>query len=118
MQNDKAAYDLFQYEARRNNMEWVPPVKEFQSSFYHSYFKDQIEPEQFNMYRTVRNDNIMKSSRMNSKEKYEMRHEMQNTSENFIPLSNLLKRNHNDRVQYHLKNLEMGSAIERSSTAD
>jgi hypothetical protein len=30
-------------------------------------------------------------------------------SKNFIPLSDLLKRNHNDRVKYHLANLENGA---------
>lgn len=42
-------------------------------------------------------------------------------STNFIPLSDLLKRNHNDRVKYHLANLEGNSATgdpSHSATAD
>ena len=39
-------------------------------------------------------------------------------STNFIPLSDLLKRNHNDRVKYHLANLEgQGATGEPSGSA-
>ena len=42
-------------------------------------------------------------------------------STNFIPLSDLLKRNHHDRVKYHMANLEGQSAPAEaavSGTAD
>ena len=86
---------MFKKEAELHNMQWTSPLKKYQSQFQHQYFKEFIEPQQ--MQHRHRNGPIGLTSRTS---KGTLKGQ---ETENFIPLSDLLKRNHNDRVQYHLQ---------------
>lgn len=100
IQNDKLAYEIFRNEAERSGMTWTSPLKQQQRLFQHQYFKDFILPQQEEAkkerqrYEEMTQVNTDRSKELGAK------------SVNFIPLSDLLKRNHHDRVKYHMANLE------------
>lgn len=91
-------------------MTWTKPLRKQQRQFQHQYFKEFILPQQEEQQRERRRyDKITQVSTDRNRE-------LGAKSTNFIPLSDLMKRNHNDRVKYHLANLEGSNGEGGSAT--
>lgn len=110
IQNDKLAYEIFRQEAEASGMTWTSPLKQHQRQFQHQYFKDFIQPQQEEQWRERKRYEQM--TQVNT----DRNRDLGANATNFIPLSDLLKRNHNDRVKYHLANLEGDGAPGEDAT--
>lgn len=119
IQKDRHAYEMFRKEAERSGMEWAEPISKKQSKMQFEYFKTYIEPQQRDIAERKqlqeRSQMMMITGRNSVSQSHGSHGRMANnrstlgterTAQSFIPLADLLKRNHNDRVAYHLSMLE------------
>ena len=109
IQQDKNAYQMFRDEAEKIGMVWSTPLKKQQSKLQHDYFNQYIKPTQLQREQQKafqeQQHQIMIDQMTNSDSGYGSKTRIgykKQSQTQFIPLSDLLKRNHGDRVQYHL----------------
>lgn len=102
--DSKEAYDDFRKRLVHSDLAWARDLKASQSRDRHTYFRNYIEP-------------LQRQQRVNREERARSQLDMyapksggiengRESPQAFIPLADLLKRSHKDRVQYHMQRLE------------
>jgi hypothetical protein len=88
IQENKDSFTLFYEHAEKKGMMEKSPQRKFQYQYYDAYIKPQLNPSQISQY-----DPSLKPKAKTTKHR-----NVSVTPQEFIPLKDLLRRNHDDRV--------------------
>lgn len=104
LQSNKEAYLLFYEQAERSNLAKRSPQRKFQFEYFDNY----IKPHQMASHRTLI-DGVSQQSAKTRNRYQSSTLPKQSSQTTFIPLRDLLQKNHADRVQDYLKKMDSSS---------